>query len=67
MRVHVKCFTLSGQFAQNVMKLRGENLQISTSTGLVEIQKGVFRIVKARSEWKNSILPNIFHHSMDYN
>jgi hypothetical protein len=62
----VKCVTLSGQFAQSFLKLYGENLQVSTSTALVEIQNGVFRIVKARSESTNNIFPNIFHHFMYY-
>jgi hypothetical protein len=55
---------LSGQFAQNLLNRYGEKLQYITSNGLVEIQKGIFRIVKARSELKNSILPNIFYHFM---
>jgi hypothetical protein len=64
MRVQVQCVTLSGQFAQKLLNLYGENFRHITSTGLVEIQKGVFPIVKARNEFKNSILSNIFHHFM---
>jgi len=62
MRVDVQCVTLSGQFVQNFLNLYGEKLQCITSTGLVEIQKRVFRIVKARRELKNGIFPNIFNH-----
>jgi hypothetical protein len=39
MRVQVQCVTLSGQFAQKLLNLYGENFRRITSTGLEEIQK----------------------------
>jgi len=65
MRVHVQCVKFSGQSAQNLLNLYGEKLRGITLIDLVEIQNEVFRILKARGELKNNILPNIFNHFMD--